>query len=92
MTKPISTSPLTSPDYHRFIEDLKARITTARLSAARSVNRGLVLLYWDIGKAIAEKQKTLGWGNSVVEMVATDLRRAFPRMTGFSPRNVWYIW
>ena len=35
-----------------------------------------------------EKQKALGWGESVVEMVAADLRNAFPSMTGFSPRNV----
>ncbi len=36
-----------------------------------------------------EKQKTHGWGDSVVEMVAADLRRAFPGTTGFSPANVW---
>jgi len=53
------------------------------------VNHELVALYWDIGQGIVEKQKTLGWGESVVEMVAADLRTAFPDMTGFSPRNVW---
>ena len=77
------------PEYRRFIEDLKARVISARISAARAVNRDLILLYWDIGRGIVEKQKTLGWGESVVEMVAADLRRAFPQMTGFSPRNVW---
>lgn len=82
---------LSAPEYRRFIADLKARIMTARLSAARSVNRDLILLYWDIGRGIAEKQKALGWGESVVEIVAADLRRAFPGMTGFSPRNVWYM-
>lgn len=82
---------LATPDYRRFIEDLKARIIQARISAARHVNRDMILLYWDIGRAIMEKQKTLGWGDSVVEMVARDLRRAFPQMRGFSPRNVWYM-
>ena len=53
------------------------------------MNRDLILLYWDIGRGIVEKQQTLGWGDAVVEMVAADLRRAFPEMTGFSPRNVW---
>ena len=76
-------------EYAAFIGQLKARIQSARVSAARSVNRDLVLLYWDIGRAIVEKQQTLGWGDAVVEMVAADLRRAFPQMTGFSPRNVW---
>lgn len=42
-----------------------------------------------MGRGIVEKQQTLGWGESVVEMVSADLRRAFPQITGFSPRNVW---
>lgn len=80
---------MTSPEYRRFVEDLKARVLSARLSAARAVNCDLILLYWDIGRGIVEKQKLLGWGDSVVEIVAHDLRRAFPAMTGFSPANVW---
>ena len=46
---------------------------------------------WDIGRAIVEKQQTLGWGESVVEMVSADLQRAFPDVSGFSSRNVWYM-
>jgi predicted nuclease of restriction endonuclease-like (RecB) superfamily len=83
------TDMLTTPEYRQFIEDLKARVTAARISAARAVNRDLILLYWDIGRGIVEKQRTLGWGEAVVEMVSADLQRAFPQMTGFSPRNVW---
>jgi predicted nuclease of restriction endonuclease-like (RecB) superfamily len=82
---------IASPDYRNFIEDLKARIVAARTSASRAVNTDLILLYWDIGRGIVEKQQALGWGDSVVEMVASDLQRAFPGMKGFSPRNVWYM-
>lgn len=78
-----------STDYRQFVTDLKSRIATARLSAAQHVNREQGSLYWDIGEGIVEKQKTLGWGESVVEMVAADLRDAFPDMSGFSSRNVW---
>ena len=78
-----------SPEYRQFIEDLKTRVVSARISAARAVSLDLILLYWDIGCGIVEKQKVLGWGDAVVEMVAADLRRAFPQITGFSPRNVW---
>ena len=85
----VDTTMLTTPEYRQFIEDLKTRVTAARISAARAVNRDLILLYWDIGRAIVEKQQTLGWGESVVEIVSADLRRAFPQITGFSPRNVW---
>lgn len=80
-----------APDYRRFIEDLKARVATAQLSAARAVNRDLILLYWDIGRGIVEKQQSLGWGESVVETVAKDLRIAFPEMRGFSANNLWLM-
>ena len=33
------SSVITSPDYRRFIEDLRTRVVSARISAARSVNR-----------------------------------------------------
>ena len=41
-------------DYAVFVTELKTRIQSARLSAARAVNRDLILLYWDIGRAIVE--------------------------------------
>jgi len=80
---------MTSPEYRRFVEDLKARVISARISAAQAVNSDLILLYWDIGRGIVEKQQTLGWGDAVVEMVAADLRRAFPASQSFSPDNLW---
>lgn len=89
MKNALDATLLTTPEYRRFIDDLKSRVLSARISAARAINRDLTLLYWDIGRAIVEKQQVLGWGESVVEIVAADLRRAFPKMTGFSPRNVW---
>ncbi len=87
----MTTKLFLSPDYVAFVNDLKARIQSAHLSAARAVNRDLILLYWDIGRGIVERQKTLGWGESVVELLARDLQAAFPEMRGFSARNLWYV-
>jgi hypothetical protein len=87
MKKPQDIS-MASPEYRRFIEDLKGRVLSARLSAARAVSRDMILLYWDIGRGIVEKQKTLGWGESVIDRVSADLLDAFPATTGFSPRNL----
>jgi predicted nuclease of restriction endonuclease-like (RecB) superfamily len=81
-------SPINS-DYAGFLTEVKGRIQTARLQAGRAVNRELVMLYWDIGRGIVEKQKTAGWGDSVVERLAADLRAEFPDIRGFSGRNVW---
>ena len=78
-----------NPDYTSFLTDVKGRIQIARLQAGRAVNRELVLLYWDIGRGIVEKQQTAGWGEAVVERLAADLRAEFPDMRGFSGRNVW---
>jgi len=80
---------LVSPEYRQFIEDLKARVVSARISAARKVNHELIMLYWDIGRRIVDKQQVLGWGESVVELVAQDLQTAFPGTTGFSSFNLW---
>ena len=85
----MATSPLNAPDYPRFVADLKARIQAARISAARSVNCDLILLYWDIGRGIVEKQQNAGWGDAVVERLAADLRAAFPDLRGLSVANLW---
>jgi predicted nuclease of restriction endonuclease-like (RecB) superfamily len=76
-------------DYTAFLTEVKGRILTARFQAGRAVNRELVMLYWDIGRGIVEKQQTAGWGDSVVERLAADLRAEFPDMRGFSGRSVW---
>ena len=75
--------------YANLLADLKARVRAAQLRAVVSVNRELILLYWDIGRIIVEAQKTRGYGKQVVKRLAEDLHVAFPKMDGFSPRNVW---
>jgi predicted nuclease of restriction endonuclease-like (RecB) superfamily len=82
---------LATPDYRRFIEDIKTLVSAARMSAARHVNRDLILLYWDIGKTIDHKQRLLGWGEFVIDRISDELRASFPSTTGFSPRNLRYM-
>ncbi len=75
--------------YTEFVEAIKERIISARISVSRSLSRELIGLYWDIGKMIVEKQQELGWGKAVVETLSNDLKHEFPSVTGFSPRNLW---
>ena len=79
------------PGYASLLQDVTDRVATARVRAALSVNRELVLLYWSIGADIAARQRVEGWGTRVVERLAADLRRSFPEMTGFSARNLKYM-
>ena len=78
-----------SAGYATLLTDLKARVRAAQLRAAVSVNRELILLYWDIGKIIVESQKTKGYGKQVVERLAGDLQKEFPGMAGLSSLNLW---
>ncbi|MGF6780874.1 putative nuclease of restriction endonuclease-like (RecB) superfamily [Paraburkholderia sp. GAS334] len=49
------------------------------------------MLYWQIGRDIAQRQQAQGWGAKVIDRLARDLRSAFPDMRGFSPRNLKYM-
>ncbi len=77
--------------YATFLARLKKQIVQAQGRAALSVNRELVLLYWQIGREILERQKAEGWGSKVIDQLSQDLRREFPSMKGFSPRNLKYM-
>jgi len=78
-------------DYAGLLRDLKQRIHAARTRAALAVNSELVMLYWSIGRDILARQRTQGWGAGVVDRLSEDLRREFPEMKGFSPRNLRYM-
>ncbi len=84
-------SDLTSLEYGEWLSDLKLRILSAQQRATLSVNRELVLLYWNIGRDILERQQAQGWGAKIVDQLAKDLTAAFPDMKGFSRRNLLYM-
>lgn len=77
--------------YEQWIRSIKERIQKSRVRACLAVNAEQALLYWDIGHDILEKQDTEGWGTKVVERMSADLKKAFPDMKGWSPRNLKYM-
>lgn len=82
---------LIPPDYQAFLQTIKSHIQQAQLQAVLAVNRELILLYWQIGRSILERQQQQGWGAKVVDTLANDLHAAFPQMKGFSVRNLKYM-
>jgi predicted nuclease of restriction endonuclease-like (RecB) superfamily len=76
--------PLAPDSYAQFLADLKRRIQAAQLRASVAVNRELVLLYWQIGRDILERQQRETWGVKVIDRLAAVLKREFPDMKGFS--------
>ena len=74
--------------YAPLLAELKTRVQTAQVRAALTVNRELIRLYWQIGRAILEAQQSEGWGAKVVERLAKDLSAEFPEMGGLSALNL----
>jgi predicted nuclease of restriction endonuclease-like (RecB) superfamily len=56
----------------------------------KAVNVELINLYWEIGRAIAEKQAE-SWGKSVVPTLSVELQKEFPDAGGFSGSNLWFM-
>ena len=77
--------------YSAFLGSLKKRIQQKRLKVVLSASASLVMMYWDIGISILQKQDNEGWGAKVIDRLSFDLKDAFPKMSGFSPRNLKYM-
>jgi predicted nuclease of restriction endonuclease-like (RecB) superfamily len=77
--------------YAQVLKQLKEKVGQARLRVVSAANCAMVQLYWDLGRVILEQQQKAGWGAKVVDRLAADLRKAYPDMHGFSPRNLKYM-
>ena len=78
-------------DYPQFLDEVKARVASARAQAALAVSAAVLAAYWEIGRGILARERRQGWGAKVIERLAADLRREFPDMKGLSPRNLRYM-
>jgi len=77
--------------YVKLLEGIKSEILQSGLKAHFAVNKELIMLYWNIGKRILEKQESEGWGAKVIDNISRDLRQEFPEMKGFSITNLKYM-
>jgi len=75
-------------DYKNWILSLKLKIQSAQLKASIALNEQMILLYWDIGKSIVEKQAEHDWGSKIIEQMAKDLKSDLPKANGFSRTNL----
>ncbi len=74
----------------QFIAAIKEKIRLAQYEALKAVNVQLINLYWELGKAISEKQ-LLGWGRAIVPALSEELQKEFPKMSGLSAGNLWLM-
>lgn len=79
---------MNNSEYLGIVETIKSEIKNAQYKAAVSVNKELIMLYYNIGKIINE-HKT--WGNRFIDNLAADIRLSFPDTKGYSVRNLKYM-
>lgn len=56
-----------------------------------SANAEMILMYWDIGRMIDERQRFEGWGAAIIPRLSRDIRNELPDIKGFSERNIGYM-
>ena len=61
-----------SDSYLDFIEEVKKEIQKQRISVVLNANSSMICLYWNIGRAILQKQEEEGWGTKIIDRMAKD--------------------
>lgn len=84
------SSLLTNADYVAWLQQIKRRISRARVGVALAANRELIRFYWDLGGMISVKQSESQWGDKVIPQLSRDLQRDFPDLKGLSASNLKY--
>ena len=77
--------------YSSLLNEIKDRIRQAQIRATVSANVEMILMYWDIGKMIHQRQQMEGWGAGIIPKLARDIRNELPKVKGFSERNIGYM-
>jgi predicted nuclease of restriction endonuclease-like (RecB) superfamily len=77
-------------EYSNWLKELKTTIQKRQLKAAVAVNNEIIMLYWELGKEIVQKQENAKWGSGFIDQLSKDLKEAFPEMSGFSSGNLRY--
>jgi predicted nuclease of restriction endonuclease-like (RecB) superfamily len=78
-------------EYRNWLVTLKSTIQQSQIKAAVAVNSALVMLYWELGKQIVERQENAKWGTGFIDQLSKDLKEEFPDMSGFSKFNLYHI-
>ena len=79
---------INNSDYFQALERIKTQIQNAQYRAVLGVNREQIMLFWNIGRIIIENSS---YGSSFIENLARDIKLNFPKLKGYSVRNLRYM-
>ena len=77
--------------YGDLLNSIKQLVASGRRQVMWSANFQMSMMYYQIGQEILQRQSSEGWGSKVVDRLSADLKKAYPEMNGFSPRNLKYM-
>ena len=77
----------TLSEYVPLLDSIKTRIRRAQVRATLSANAEMLLLYWDVGCIVTERQTVEGWGAGIIPRLAADIKNDMPEIKGSSTRN-----
>lgn len=76
---------LLEKDFKDIITNIKNEIKTTQFKIALENNKNLIMLYYKLGKILSEN---IRYGNSFIKNVSIELSLEFPKIKGFSERNL----
>lgn len=77
--------------YAEWLESIKSQYRNAQLKAAVKVNSELLRFYWKLWHDLVTLKAEKRWGAGIIERISLDFKEAFPKQSGFSKTNLWYI-
>ena len=83
--------PIRENDYQQWVNTLKSRFQSAKVSASLKVNNELLRFYLSVGEDISNNQFDNRYGSQFYKRLSLDLQRAIPNTKGFSPTNLKYM-
>ena len=76
---------ISKSEFVGIIQNIKNEIRTTQIRTAQQVNSNLIMMYFRIGKILYENSR---YGNEFIKNISTEVRLEFPRLEGFSERNL----
>lgn len=77
--------------YTTLLRHIKQRVTQAQQRAFFSANEEMLRMYWDVDEMLTGSQMEDGWGQKTLERLSVDLKNEFPKIKGFSVRNMQFM-
>ena len=74
--------PIRENDYQQWVNTLKSRFQSAKVSASLKVNNELLRFYLSVGEDISNNQFDNRYGSQFYKRLSLDLQRAIPNTKG----------